>query len=290
MRSKSILITGASGLLGREVARKLAPANEVHAVVRREPLEPVPGVRYLQLDLSADLDTDRLPGRVDAVVHLAQSERFREFPEQAMDVFRVNVASTAMLLDHARRVGASRFIYASSGGVYEAGRQPYHERSPLAAPGQLGYYLGSKLSGEMLAQCYSSSMHVSVLRFFFIYGAGQHRSMLIPRLVDNIREGRPVTIQGEQGLRLNPVHVGDAGQAVLGALDQDAGGVFNVAGPEVMSLRELCRTIEAQVGRPVVFDHQDGTPTGMVADISAMRERLCVPATPFAVGLRDVVA
>ncbi len=121
-------------------------------------------------------------------------------PARALEVFQVNIASTARLLDFAWRAGIERFVYASSGGIYSGGIQTFHETSPVIQPNTLGYYLGSKVSCEALASSYARFMKIMVLRFFFIYGRGQNRTMLIPRLIDNVRQGRPITIQGECGL------------------------------------------------------------------------------------------
>jgi UDP-glucose 4-epimerase len=60
----------------------------------------------------------QLPQKLDAVIHLAQSYRFREFPAGAMSVTNVNVVATAHLLESAARKGVQHFICASTGGVY----------------------------------------------------------------------------------------------------------------------------------------------------------------------------
>lgn len=115
---KRILVTGVTGHLGCRALDMLCPGNEVHALVRAIPASVRHGVSYHTVDLSAEWSTDTLPSRIDAVVHLAQSRRFREFPEQSVETFRINVASTATLLDYAWRAGATRFILASTGGLY----------------------------------------------------------------------------------------------------------------------------------------------------------------------------
>lgn len=290
LHGKSIIVTGANGLLGRHLLEVASATHQVHALVRQQPAHPHPAVHYHEVDLSTDWSTEILPKEgIDGIIHLAQSAYFREVPQKAPDVFGVNVASTAKLLDYAWHTGVRRFVYASSGGVYGSGSGVFHENSPLTPGGQLGYYLGSKLCGEVLTQGYASHLQVSVLRFFFIYGKGQNRSMLIPRLVDSVREGRPITLTGPQGLRINPVHASDAAAAVLASLASEESATYNVAGEEVVTLRGLCEKIESLTGRRAVYAETPGVPTDMVADISAMRMALHQPKVRLDEGLKDLL-
>jgi len=283
--NKVILVTGAAGLLGRDLVQRLAPQNEVHAIVRLAPAHVVSGVQYHVIDLGSDWNVADLPSRTDRVIHLAQSSHFRDVPENALDVFQVNVATTAKLLDYAWRANARQFLYASSGGIYGAGSQAFHENSPIVTSGQLGYYLGSKLSGEVMAQSYAAHMQVLVLRFFFIYGSGQNRSMLIPRLIDNVAAGRAIVLQGSNGIRINPIHVSDASRALIAALATGENATYNVAGSEVLSLRSMVETIGAAVGRAPVFDISPQVGQDLIGDNRAMRERLYEPLVRFASGI-----
>lgn len=286
---KRVLVSGANGLLGRHVVERLAQSNDILALVHSMPPEPIPKVRYLAIDFSEKWDVATLPERVDAIVHLSQSAHFRDVPARALEVFQVNIASTARLLDYAWRTGAERFVYASSGGIYSGGTRTFRETSPVTQPDTLGYYLGSKVSCEALASSYARFMNIMILRFFFIYGKGQNRSMLIPRLIDNVRSERPIQIQGDSGLKLNPIHVSDASAAVVAALSCENCGIYNVAGPEVLSLRELCMEIEQLVGKKAAFETMPGTPTDVVGDISMMSTHLHKPMVRLRDGLNDLL-
>ena len=286
---KNILVTGANGLLGRRVVATLSQTNDVSALVHEMPADPIAGVSYLPIDFAEPWDVERLPRRVDAIIHLAQSAHFRDVPARALEVFQVNIASTARLLDYAWRAKTDRFVYASSGGIYSGGIQTFRETSPVTQPDTLGYYLGSKVSCEALASSYARFMKIMVLRFFFIYGQGQNRTMLIPRLIDNIRSELPITIQGQNGLKLNPIHVSDAAAAVIAALSSENSGIYNVAGPQILSLRELCKEIGALVDKPVTYDTLPGSPSDVVGDISVMSAHLHVPSVPLSIGLRDLL-
>ncbi|MDU9404606.1 NAD(P)-dependent oxidoreductase [Pseudomonas sp. zfem004] len=284
-----ILITGAAGLLGSQAIRFFSQNHDVHAIVHNPVAEPIDGVTYHSVDLSSDFDASGLPGQIDAVLHLAQSSKFRDFPAQALDVFNVNVAALAKLLDYARLANCQKFIYASSGGVYQSGLPVVHENSPITSHGELGYYLASKLCGEVLVQNYSSIMDVAVLRFFFIYGEQQRRSMLLPRLVDNVMAGRPVQLQGEDGLVINPVHVSDAVRALETILQAPGSATFNVAGGEEVSIAAICRQIGAALGKQPVFERSSAEAGRLVANISALQALGWSPEVSIEQGLKDLI-
>ena len=185
--TKTVVI-GAGSLLGRHLVPLLAETCDVEAFDRRT------------LDLSGPLDIAALPHKADAVIYLAQSNRYREFPVGADDVFRINTAQPLALLDYARRAGASNFVYASTGGVYGAGGSQLSEDAPTPPPGQsLGFYPASKLAAELLAKAYEPYFNVALLRYFFIFGPGQKAGMLIPRIIDSVRGGKEISLQGADG-------------------------------------------------------------------------------------------
>ncbi len=284
--ASGFLITGANGLLGRAVLRRLEGKPNVAALVREAPEAGLPGQAAPVIqDLSKPFDFN-LPQVPETVVHLAQSSRFREFPDAALDVFEVNIGSTQRLLDWACHNGVKRLIFASTGGVYGNSDTPFTEDSPLSNRSDLGHYIASKRCGELLCEAYGREMIIVILRFFFIYGPEQRRSMLMPRLVDNVSAGRPLTLQGHSGIKLNPIHVEDAASAVLAANQLEEGTTINVAGPDVVSLREIGELIGSAVGEPARFEvNEEARPRHLIADIARMRQLLGSPTTSMADGM-----
>lgn len=286
---KKILVTGATGLIGRHLCASLEKSAELYLLVR-SPGPAHPNIHYIVHDLGKAAPLPDLPEQIDAVIHLAQSEHFREFPEQVADVFQVNTVTTLNLLDYARRASASSFLFASSGVVY-GGQGSFSEEDEIrVSTEQLGFYHTSKLCAEAVAENYANLMNVQILRFFFVYGPGQNQSMLIPRLIDSVKEHRPIRLEGEEGLSINPVFVGDAVLAIESALDLQGSHKINVAGPQVMSLRDVGESIGNALGSRPLFEVQGSAEKKqMVADISKMTALLGAPATSFAEGVQRCV-
>jgi UDP-glucose 4-epimerase len=284
-----VLLTGPTGMLGEELVRRLSANHEVAALARRPPVpDGVKGdVVWIRQDLTQPLDPKTLPSRIDAVVHLAQSARYRDFPEGAEDIFKVNVQSTFQLLDYACRAGAARFVLASTGGVYAPSPDPIDEGGALATPGP---YFRSKRISELLLEDYREILDAVVLRPFFIYGPGAGVK-LISRLAQKVCDGQSITIHDSPGLLINPIFVTDAARAFESALEGSGLGVFNVAGTETTTITELVRMIgELAELTPNIEHAGDSPPASFVADITRMSTVLNVrPEVSLREGLGAVV-
>ena len=272
--------------------RKLASKHDVSAVSRRLPVSSDgEGATWLIQDLAQPTWGLALPEKIDAVVHLAQSPHFRNFPIQADDIFQVSAGTTMRLLDWAYRAGAQHFVLGSTGGLYGSSAQPLNEDAPLPDQrGALGFYFATKRAAEILAQQYAGKLNVATLRFFFIYGAGQSASMLMPRLAANVRDSKPITLQGNEGIQLNPVHVDDAVDAILRTLDLNESVVLNIAGPQVTSLRAICDRMGLLLDRRPMFDVDlVAQPNHLIADIERLSRILGRPQTSIESGIAELL-
>ncbi len=282
-----ILVTGAGGFLGRHVVRLLGPRHEVIALSRRAPEPELKGsASWVTCDLR-EPDLAALPDRIDAVVHLAQSTRYREFPGGADDMFAVNVASTFALLEYARAASARTFALASTGGVYGHSTAPLRESDP---PRPASFYFRSKLIAESLVEGYAEHLRALTFRFFFIYGPGQQR-MLVPTLAARVKAGDEIVIEGNPGICVNPIYVEDAARVFEPALTSGASGIFNVAGDERVTISDLVALISDVSGGRARVRHDAPRARGdLVADTARMREELGVlPQIGLAQGLRSLV-
>ena len=258
---------------------------------RRAPVDASPNVHSLLHDLTAGDWECALPKSIDAVIHLAQSRAFRDFPASAADIYGVSVGTTMRLLDWAYRAGARQFILGSTGGLYGTSDTAVNESSPIPDQrSQLGFYFAGKRSSELLANQYASQFNVATLRFFFVYGAGQPKEMLMPRLAANIQKGQPVLLQGQDGIRINPIHVDDAVLAVERCLSLAESRVLNIAGPEVLTLREIAEIMGAYLARAPVFTvDKIAVPNHLVADVARMTRALGAPEIGVKAGIAELL-
>lgn len=284
---RTIVVTGGSGFVGAHFLRHLRGRFRLVAL-SRHPLatELLEGVEYLHQDLTQPLNLEALPKRPDAIVHLAQSRRYREFPDGNQDMFSVNLQATFNLLEYARQAEAGGFVFASTGGVYGYGDRPWREADPANPP---NFYHASKYAAELLVEKYAPLFPTVILRPFFVYGPGQ-TGMLIPSLLERVRRGETIALEGEPGLRINPLHVSDLVAMLEAVLGRQDSGTFNAAGGEVLSLTELVRLMGQVLGRVPTITYRPQAQAGdLVGDNQRMIEVLGIrPATTLEAGLREM--
>ena len=288
---KKVIVTGAAGLMGYDlVSALLAAQYEVWILGRSNPFALSSNVHWINIDLQDKWDCTHLPEKADAVFHLAQSEHFREFPEKAESVFAVNTLSTLQLLNYAVKSGAKRFIYASSGGIYGFGDKGFSEEDEIRSQGDLGFYIGTKHCSEILVENYLNYFNVAVLRFFFVYGKRQRKNMLIPRLVSQVSDHTPIQIQGTEGIKINPIYVSDAVNALFNCLSLSGNHKINIGGSEILSLKNICDIIGKLLAvTPNYAFNPAKTPASIYGDITKMCKLLHTPIIHFSSGIKNLI-
>lgn len=276
MKTPAVLVTGASGLLGATVVKRLSSRFETYAVVRTTPQRHLRDVNYILADLRRTRDYERLPRKIDHVVHLAQSRRYAEIPEGSTDIVEVNAQSTASMLNYAQESGAQSFLFASSGGIYRPSFEAKTEESPLRQVEEMTPYFGSKIFGEALANAYKGFFFVKTLRFFFIYSPEQTGTGLVGRLRAQLSNEQPIQLAGD-GPLMNPIHVSDAARAVERGILHSGSFVANIAGNEILSLRSLVELISRSINVEATFESQGQPTESLVGDCSRMHSLLATP-------------
>jgi len=263
-----ILLTGASGFIGSRLILALGGRGHELICLRRHPGSFVPaGVVPLDWDLASNQTIRALPA-VDAIIHLAQSNQYRNFPTAAADIFAVNTVSTAHLLDLARRAGVQRFVLGSSASVYADSKRSCQEDAKLQPN---DFYAATKLAAETLLHPYARYFGTCTLRLFTPYGPGQ-RDRLFPTLMKRVRECRPVTLDGEGGgLRLSVAYVDDVTATFQAAVEQGWQGTYNVAAREPTCVQDIASTIGRLIAVTPVFERTGRPePSPLIADLTRL--------------------
>ena len=121
-----------------------------------------------------------------------------------------------------------------------------------------------------------------------MYGKEQKRSMLIPRLVDNVRHGRPIRLTENGGIMINPIHVSDVVKVLDKLMASEGSYTYNVAGPEQLSLKQIADIIGEKLGIQPKFEHILETVDNCVAEIELLESRVYVPKAKLVEKIEDL--
>lgn len=289
-----VLLTGASGFVGRHALAALAEGgHEVHASARgRGP--DVGGVVWHETDLLADGAARQLviEVRPELLVHLAWYAEHGKFWSSPLNVRWVE-ASLALLQAFVDTDGR-RAVLAGTCAEYEWSRDLYPEDA-LLGPATL--YGAAKHGLHTVAAAYAEQVGVSLAwgRLFFLYGPGEPPQRFVPSLARALLAGEPAPMTaGTQ--RRDFMHVADAGAAFAALADCDLQGAVNIASGEGVELRELARVIAARTGGQDLLQigalpTREGDPPSLVADARRLRETLpLLEPMSLAEGLADTIA
>ena len=216
MRYKNILVTGGAGFIGSHVVRRFVRNHPDVRIVNLDALTYAGNLENLKdlegapnhLFVKADI-TDEAAVRevfsihgIDSVIHLAAESHVDRSIMDPLAFIRTNVLGTAILLNEARiqwkDLEGNRFYHVSTDEVYgslgESGffteETPYDPRSPYSA---------SKASSDHLVMAYHHTYRLPVVvsNCSNNYGSHQFPEKLIPLMINNIVNRKPLPVYGE---------------------------------------------------------------------------------------------
>lgn len=280
MKIKNILVTGASGKIGRSLVPLLVKEGYfVRAVQFEEPVT-FPGVEVIEGDLRDSGFAERALPEMDAVIHLANVKENKE------KFLETNIHGTFYLLDEAKGCGhIKQFIQAGSdarAGIFHYPHPfPIDETYPHSA--YPGYYAFSKVLEETMCEQYIIQYHlpITVLRFSWVFDENDilaHVTLKEPNFGVPVWRDIAKTCQQKEYFRKNIdgvaklVHPGgkpgirhvvgikDVVDSVLLSIGNPAaiGEAFNISGPSPFSYSQLASYIFQRLNLPIVeFEYEE---------------------------------
>ncbi len=253
-----VVVTGATGLIGKALVRRLVSfGHSVVAAVRNpekaeREFRGVPSVEVVRWDVLSPAPA--MSGRVDWVVHAAAETSSRAFVDRPVEVIRTVVEGTRNVLEFVRATGASSAVFLSTMEVYG---------SPSADPvteTDYGYldpssvrssYPEAKRLAENLCVSYASEYGtpVKIARLTQTFGAGVVRGdrRVFAQFAEAVADGRDIVLHTEGRTARCYCDIDDAVSAILVLLESGADGeAYNVANPETYcTIREMADMLAA---------------------------------------------
>ncbi len=306
----NILVTGGAGFIGANHVRWLL-ANSDDRVVNLDALtyagnlenlagcEENPRYRFVRGDVrDADLVRRLLAEeKIEAVVHFAAESHVDRSIEGPRVFLETNVLGTQVLLDAAREAGVARFVQVSTDEVYGSlgpGDPPFTEEHPLRPNSP---YSASKAAADLLCRAYHRTygLPVCITRCSNNYGPYQFPEKLIPLMIANALEGKPLPVYGDGRNVRDWLFVEDHCRAVDLVMRRGRpGAVYNIGGGNEMEniaiVRLLLELLERDEALITFVTDRPGHDRRYAIDATRLREELgWEPRHDFASGIRATV-
>ena len=304
-----ILVTGGAGFIGscfvrlvsQEHAAEVLNLDKLTYAGNLENLASLDGssrYRFVKGDIcDADL-VDRLfdEWKPDAVVHFAAESHVDRSIFSPLPVLETNVRGTFTLLEAARAHRLARFVHVSTDEVYGSLEPPLDadETFPLNPSSP---YSASKAGSDLLALAYfrTYKLPVVVTRASNNYGPYQFPEKLIPLMISNALEDRPLPVYGD-GMQVRDwLYVEDHCRAILALLEKGRDGeIYNIGGNRSLPNLEVVRKILTAAGKGenlirYVTDRPGHDRRYALSSEKLIRETGWQPSTQFERGLSETV-
>jgi dTDP-glucose 4,6-dehydratase len=265
MTAPTILVTGGAGFIGSNFVRYLLAETDVR-IVNLDALtyagnlsslaECLDSARHIFVRgsiTSADLVAHLLQQyQVDGIINFAAESHVDRSILGPKVFVETNVQGTLTLLSAAREAGVRRFLQVSTDEVYGSLGDSgfFTEATPLSPNSP---YSASKASADLLVRAFHHTFGLDTVttRCSNNYGPYQFPEKLIPLMIMNARQDKPLPVYGD-GLNVRDwLYVGDHCTAIWAAFSKGrAGAVYNLGGNSEKTNLEVVRAILRQVGKP----------------------------------------
>ena len=309
---KKVLVTGAAGFIGSSLVDALIKRGDFvigldnfnsfyNPAIKRANVVQASQCEHFRL-YEGDILDEPLVERIfaqhrpDIVVHLAAWAGVRPSLQNPKLYEEVNIIGSQHIMDACLKYPPSHLVFASSSSVYGGStRVPFSEDDPVAAP--ISPYAATKRANELLAHVYSHvhNLHVTMLRFFTVYGPRQRPEMAIHRFVRLVDKDQAVPMYGDGSTQRDYTYIDDILDGVIKAVDSPFRfEIFNLGEHHTTTLRELIEMISRQVGKPAILQElplQPGDVTITYANIDKARAMLgYAPRYTMEEGIESFVA
>jgi dTDP-4-dehydrorhamnose reductase len=252
---RKVLITGASGFLGRYLLKDSPQNTQILAQYFKHPIHSTGDeVQSLELDLTKSPFDKLAEFKPDVIIHAAAQSSIDACESKPEEAWRINFEATEKLVDFAKEMKC-RFIYTSTDIVFDGKKGHYSEKD---IPNPINVYGQTKLESEKyILENLKNSV---VARLALFYGKALNGTPSFTELMlENLRAGKKVNAFTDQ--YRSPLPVSQLAQAIWELVDSDFRGVIHIGGSERISRYDMAKILCQQFNLPLrlvnpVFSHE----------------------------------
>jgi len=296
-RGRNVLVTGGTGMVGRQVVELLCDAGACVRIASLDQLEVDRRAEHVLGDLTDVAFCHETARDMEVVFHLAGIKGSVEVTTQKPASFFVPLLlMNTNVMEASRIAGVRRLVYTSSIGAYPS-REVFREEEAWDGPPMDRFPGWAKRMGELQIDAYRHEFGLdtfAVVRLANVYGPGDNfdpaSAMVIPALMSRVRRGEdPLVVWGDGSAVRDFVYSRDVAEGVILALYHGTAGLpVNLGSGVGCSVADLVRTLGEVV--PFRWEFDASRPAGFpmrVMDVGLARRMLGYePATALRDGLR----
>lgn len=239
---KRILVTGSNGLLGQKLTDLSLADKEIELIATstgpdRHPAKA--GYVYEELDVLDKLRLEELAAKYspDAIIHTAAMTNVDACENNREKCYALNVDSVKYLVDICEK-NDIQLVHLSTDFIFDGEDGPYTED---AEPNPLSYYGQTKLEAEQIIK--GSNCRWTILRTIIVYGivSDMSRSNIVLWAKAALEKAEPINVVNDQWRM--PTLAEDLAECCLLAVKNNAQGIFNASGKDLMSILEIVQRV-----------------------------------------------
>ncbi len=236
-----ILVTGSNGLLGQKITDLILSSysSQIKLIAtsrgsNRHPLKK--GYTYHSLDISNKTDVEIIieKHKPHFVINTAAATNVDWCTDHQNECWEANVMAVQNLINACKK-NETHLIHLSTDFIFDGRKGSLYNESDNPAP--VSYYGESKLAAEKIIQ--NSTINWAILRTVLVYGvvADMSRSNVVLWVKKNLENNNKINVVSDQFR--TPTLAEDLAQGCILACLNNANGIFNISGPNYMSIYEL---------------------------------------------------
>jgi len=291
---KKILVTGATGQVGKFLTKKLNQEKKIFTGL--DIIEPkILDFDFIKVNLKEKNDFKKYKEKledIDILIHLASTVNSgQDLSLNGIDSVNLNIHGTLNLLENLPNL--KHISFASSYMVYGKPKaNPIYE-SHVTEPDNI--YGASKLITEKILRVFAEKRNQSLtmLRFMGIYGiVAPYVKQAIPSFIEKILNKESPTIFGTGNTKRNHIYIDDAIDAIVVSINKKFGGEFNIGGLEAPSNLEIIKIINNTLESKIKpdFSHSKEKGYSFITDITKAKTKLAfMPNTGITEGIEKTI-
>ena len=238
---KKILVTGSNGLLGQKLILKLSKDPEVQLLGISKGENRVLDLNfdYQSIDITDENSVHQVIDEFspEIIIHTAAMTNVDACESDKEGCLNLNVRATQYIADAAQK-HKSHIVHLSTDFIFDGNQGPYREEDE---PNPLSFYGHSKWDSEKIIQAYPYPW--SIARTVLVYGTvpGLSRSNIVLWAIGALKKGDPLKVVNDQFR--SPTLAEDLAEGCILIAKGGYEGIFNISGPDYMSVLELVERV-----------------------------------------------